>query len=865
MTALAPTMSRRHERAAIRRLAQRTSRRGGWRNLLVVSLIALAVAISVVAAVGARSSRVTAEDYLNQTFGARADVVIFDDPAQVRFEDLSAAQQDFFVQVRGSAPPPLQDPPILDVVADVAGDVPVLSYTQRWSAALEAQILDLDISDPLAAGLVVVDGPAPAAGEALVSGRLLDRLGVGMGDEIDLPEVGAVRVVGTAESPLYTRDEYVVVTPGSLGRPIQHLVQAGDQAASLATAINAGGDPFTAGFRHAQHRADSGFVGAGDTSLSSNPSVVGSVVAALLLVQVGFIAAAAFATGTRRRIRQFGLLGAAGASPSQLARLVRMEALVLGGIAVVAGAALGLLVVGFGRDALQLITNVRIDSLTLRPLDILGPALVGLVAAVVAASWPARSVAQTSTVTALAGRVPLGTLPRWAPVASVTATGAGLLLLSLLRTSDVGDDRQLMMLGAVVLTALGAASLGLPLVGLLGRYADRLGLRLRLAVRDAARQRTRSAATVAALCVVMMIPALLMTSIQTDEARFAPPDGYVPTILLEGPYLAQLSLPVDPTAATAFADDLPVEPTAILELDNISVIDERGLQLWATVLPLDDIPGMSRFFVGGAPLVLATPQLMTQLGLDGEQRAHLASGGVVDVAEPGTLNASQRAATERPGRIQVVGDDGEPFFQQDVDVLVAEAPTALGLRVTLLGGDLAEQIPSARIRTSSLLVLPRELTPSELDQVYDRAADPLLGNVAVNAGGFRTEDPRTVGPIAVAVTAVIVLIVVGMAAALAATESDRDLQVMDAVGGAPTLRGELHGLQAAYLSAMAALIAIPTALLLYRVAAGGDGFAVAMAVPWGVLIALAVGVPAVVGGVMRTIMRPVAAVGRRIA
>ena len=88
-------------------------------------------------------------------------------------------------------------------------------------------------------------------------------------------------------------------------------------------------------------------------SVTESGPVVGSAVAAVILAEVGFIAGAAFATGTRRRLREIGLMGANGASDKHVRATVLGEGLVVGLLGGLAGSILAFLVVTVGRSTVQ--------------------------------------------------------------------------------------------------------------------------------------------------------------------------------------------------------------------------------------------------------------------------------------------------------------------------------------------------------------------------------------------------------------------------------------------------------------------------------------------------------------------------------
>ncbi len=317
---------------------------------------------------------------------------------------------------------------------------------------------------PLTAGMVdLVDGRAPDdAGEVVLTPQLARDLDVAVGEVIELGGPGTkTQVVGLVEDPAEVRERTVVATPAGLdrlwasgltqdnsdlgttwlvatdtpevvARDLQEDAQDtfGARLEEYYAAMEAQGDVAVAddasvvGAPEVQARTraeeETGWT---DTSLTQTlwrPETVSTGVAALLLIEVVFIAGAAYATGTRRRLRELGLLASGGATVTHLRAVVVLEAAVTG----LAGAALGVLLggaaVAFGRPVVQRFVGPRIEGLPLGSLDLLGPVIVAVLAVVAAAWLPARTAARVPTTTALQGRMPLSAPPRW-----MTPAGAG--------------------------------------------------------------------------------------------------------------------------------------------------------------------------------------------------------------------------------------------------------------------------------------------------------------------------------------------------------------------------------------------------------------------------------------------------------
>src|SRR3546814_7804326 len=65
------------------------------------------------------------------------------------------------------------------------------------------EVSDAPLLDPITSGMFdLLDGRSPAAaGEIVMSPRVLDRLDAEIGDEIEISSVGRLAIVGTVEQP----------------------------------------------------------------------------------------------------------------------------------------------------------------------------------------------------------------------------------------------------------------------------------------------------------------------------------------------------------------------------------------------------------------------------------------------------------------------------------------------------------------------------------------------------------------------------------------------------------------------------------------------------------------------------------------
>ena len=262
----------------------------------------------------------------------------------------------------------------------------------------------------------------------------------------------------------------------------------------------------------------------------SRALLVGGVILGVLMsvMQVVFLAGPAFAVGGRRMRRQLGQLGAAGAAPRQIRMVVIAGGLVLGGagslLGVTAGVALGLSTNGFFVDKIgvpYVATHIVLP-------DLVVIFAIGLVSGVLAALFPAITASRASLVSMLS-RTP-GTVraARWWSVAGVITATAGVAVTVTAASARVSEadrasgsiSRVVLIGGGLLLVEVGlvlATPLVLQMIAQIGRSAPTTA---RLAVRDVARHRGRSAPAVAAVMTVVAVAVAvtsLFATLQTSQ------------------------------------------------------------------------------------------------------------------------------------------------------------------------------------------------------------------------------------------------------------------------------------------------------------------------------------------------------------
>lgn len=690
-------------------------------------------------------------------------------------------------------------------------------------AAVTVWSLDLD---GLAKGmLTVMSGQAPAQpGEVAVSRSVADLAGVRVGDHIGLrlPDptsgvpgaphpatpTGGTRaspiVVGLIENPFDIRGRIVVEDPS----PAQEAAAVGQ--ATYLVGLPPGSDLEAEGAELAAPAPDGDQfavaprdrVAASASATSAGVIVFGS----LALVETILVASAAFAVSVRRRQHELGLLAAAGAEPRHLAATVLAEGLVLGGLGVLLGAA-----VGFGG---ALAMSPWLDQLTDRrnppvfpdPVVIVTVMAIGLIATLLAAAVPAWSAARLPVLAALSGRRP----PR-APARRLLGLGLGLIGLgiaatttgSLLRLNDVdgssGTISLLLLAAGAIVGTLGFGACSPWLLERLEPLAARLPLAGRIAVRDTARARSRTAPVVTAVlstfAATVALSGYLASADASARAHWQPwlrPDQ----ILIAGPGAVE--------AGQAVARELGGMASARVVLAASGDGDSyRYLQVEA----IDGSQDAPADISGG--VAIADADLLRALGAEAAG-ADLAAGKVI-------------LLTNRPVAITHVALQ---LTQTDGSVLESLDVPARDVAVGLVMGDLPGAVVSAET-AARLDVVPSaaQANPAP-DRYLIRLDHPVTDDDQARAVALAAQEPDTSADNALyhspdqdfrvfllVASLLFALAVTGIAVALAETEARPDQRVLLALGADPPVRRRIAAARAGVVAILAGLLAVPAGLL----------------------------------------------------
>jgi putative ABC transport system permease protein len=783
------------------RIARRDARRAKGRSLLVIAMIGLPVLGVGAVDVLYRSFQLSPEQQASRDMGA-ADAVL-EDTGQVAITQQCRIACGFDAASENARTGPAPSP--TSVVPAGSRALAVRSFggakVAVGGSTANAEATDVDLTDPLARGLYVgLDGRPPVGADQVVLSRALaHRMGVGVGDRVGLSlgeRTRDVSVSGLVDAPDNLQGLVVLTAPGSLGDTSSGKFLV-DVPRSLTwddvKVANASGFAMTT--RHdvpGQPPVPYDAGGFPTTALTAVSLVVG-----MTLLEIILLAGPAFAVGAKRRTRDLALLSASGAESRDIRRTVLGGGLVLGALGGVIGVVGG---IALAQVAEPFVTN-RGGKLPgpfeLRPLELLGVVAVGIVTALLAAVLPARQAARQDVVAALTGR--RGTIRslKRTPVLGLVAAGIGTAV------AFWGASRRdvNIILAGSALAELGLVATTPFVVGQVGRLGAFLPLGPRLALRDGARNRGRTAPAVSAILAAVAGSVAVGTYLSSldkyDERSYVPSAAYGSTVVRV------------PTAAAA------AEANRVLTA-NLPGASVRTVQAVGVQGPTDTNPtyveavrpgaadgccpegrGWSTFY---APVIgdASTAKAVDGLPDDLVARATevLARGGALAPANVVSADGRVELLVHREG-----GNESKVLR---VRVPAMALPKGGGQDV-VLSPAAAAQLP---VRTGAIGVIAVAGTPPTAHQ-EDRMRSALAkadldGNLQIERG---YSSNYGAGLLALVIgSAVIVLGASGIATGLAAADGRADLSTLAAVGASPRTRRTLAAFQSAVTAGLGTLL-----------------------------------------------------------
>jgi putative ABC transport system permease protein len=795
-------------RRAVVRWAGRMFRREWRQQLLVLSLLTLAVTAAI-GSIAIAQSTLPAD---NSEFGRANTVLMFDgsDPQKLR-AGLDSARRSFAaIDVIGHRSMPV--PGSVESV-DYRSEAPGATYSHDLLALRRGRY-------PI--------GPR----EVAVTNGVADSLQLELGSTLALD--GHRRtVVGIVENPSKLSDEFALVSPAG-ARPdrVDVLVKARDGSPSMRSFFDSLPDD----------RSRSAFAGSmsrGSDVSSAEETLAKFSVATVFLLLASLVAAAGFAVVAQRRLRQLGMLAAVGATQKHLRLVLLTNGALVGAIAAIIGTVAGLALWLVFAPLLEGAVDHRIDRLGLPWGLIAATGLLAIVGASGAAWWPGRAIARLPVVLALSGRPPKPRPARHSAMAAAALIAAGIGCLAL-----SNRDRAALIVAGLLATIIGCLLLGPLAIRTFSAVTGRLSIAPRLALRDLARYQARSGAALAAVTLALGIAATVVIVASAEEAKQAKApaslsDRQVRVYL--GPSEARELTPVD---APAHIGQLRTSVRQLAaHLDHAALTPLRvAVEPGAMPVPVGDtrvFPSIElakfdggRHYIAQSQLYVATPAVLRYLGIDPATIAPSAdflvdrSVSAKDLRIPSMTNGRPFPVVTNVQKIDV----GRHLFGADSGRRPANFITLNGLRRHGW-----QQMPAGWLVESS-----RALTS---DQIADARRVAAAAGLTIEVRK-KSNPPTTIMAIATAAGALLALAILALTVGLIRGESARDLRTLTAAGATSGVRRTLTATTAGALALLGALLGIAGAYIALA-ATYRDDLGYLSDVPVLYLVLAVVGVPLV--------------------
>jgi putative ABC transport system permease protein len=671
-----------------------------------------------------------------------------------------------------------------------------------WHAQLpipgSVENVDLRGQDPhgLYSGplLSLVAGRYPTkAGEVAVTNGVAAIFGVGVGDQLTVVSAPWT-VVGVVENPTQLDDNFILTLPSDpQATQSVNLLIVGHDDAHKAPAHSIRSFDTTVGI--------SGFTESRGAS-DRGPAVIAALsLDTIALLLVSLVAAAGFVVVAQRRLRQFGMLAAMGATSRQLRLVTIAHGLVAGLVSAVIGTGAALIGWFTWSSSLESAANHRINSSDI-PWWLLAAGVgLALVTTTAAAWWPARMTARVPVVAALSGRPPRAKRAHRSALAALAFFVVGYVCLAK-GIDKQGVAKPFPFVGGPIAIVLGILFLCPIAIRALALIAGRLPIAVRLALRDLARYQARAAAALAAISLGLGIA---FTAIVISAAA-------VPThnsgnlsdrqmLVLLGEFdiipdrtpaqIGQLDTSIDQFAASVGAVVYPLDAATGASTTGAPYVDPFGRPGRPTIMLGKRVAHGIEAGNSGA-LYVANADILARAGVVPNTIAPSAdvltsATGDLLLVDPSGISGRVQPETMRSAVVQAIADSG--YSDQPKAFITEAAMRSHGW------------VPT---RAAYLIEADHALTSEEISAAHHMAAQSGLALVTRNAH----HDLFLTRLVATAVGMLLALSILAMTIGLIRGEAGRDLQTLTATGANSSARRTLTAATAGALALLGAFLGL---------------------------------------------------------
>jgi putative ABC transport system permease protein len=654
----------------------------------------------------------------------------------------------------------------------------------------------------------------------------------------DTWQVGGVerQLVGIVENPQSLLDEFALVAPGQVTHPTGVTVLFDDPGAPLTS------------FKGAHIETPASVA----QSNPLNPETISIAALVLGMLLIALVSIGGFTVLAQRRMRSIGMLESTGATDRHVRLVVSANGTVVGVVGAILGFILGLAVWLIYRPSLEQSSHHLIGVLALPWTVVIAAMVLAVVAALFAASRPARAVTKVPIVQALSGRpAPPRQIHRSALPGIVLLVAAFLLLgYSGSESSAAAGTQQgggsvgaPELLFGIILLIPGLILLAPFFLSLTARLGRRAPVATRLALRDLARYRARSGSAVAAISLGVLVAVIVILA---ASSRYGNVLDYAGPNLSSNELHLSTALPPqgqqivkrNAKGQLVQVKNQPVETVTPAQLDASAERIAKGLgaQLIALETPNAGLNGTHGGRSWSGAVYVATPQLLKAFGIT-----------------PSEINPNADVLTSRPGLSGVsgiqfgYGGNGPSGPSGSISPVIEEIgalPSGTSAPNTVITEHAMKEFRVTASTTDWLVQGTQPFTAAQISSAELTASTTQLSVESKN------DEPTSFAVITWATIfgIVIALAVLGMSVGLVRSETASDLRTLAATGASSYTRRTLTAVTAGALGFLGAFLGVVGAYIgmigWLRSNSLNGGIAALGNVPVGDLLLILLGMPA---------------------